>query len=63
MQVDEAQILAAERQQLFVDAVIAIAITLLALELPVPRGATNGEMLRAAWAARLEYIAFGISSW
>ena len=53
--------IAAERQTLFSDAVIAIAITLLALELPVPEGSTNAELLRSAVADRGEYLAFLIS--
>jgi len=57
----EGRMIAAERQTLFSDAVIAIAITLLALELPVPEGATNAELLRSAVADRGEYLAFLIS--
>lgn len=59
--VREGRAIAAERQTLFSDAVIAIAITLLALELPLPEGLTNAELLRAAAANRPEYAAFLIS--
>lgn len=58
---DERTTVRAERQQQFTDAVLAIAITLLALDLPVPTGSTNGAMLRAAWHDRDDYLAFGIS--
>jgi TMEM175 potassium channel family protein len=50
-----------ERLLLFTDAVVAIAITLLALELPVPKGGTNAELWHAAVEARPEYEAFLIS--
>ncbi|MCO6003538.1 TMEM175 family protein [Actinoallomurus purpureus] len=50
-----------ERMMLFTDAVVAIAITLLALELPVPKGGTNAELWHAALEARPEYKAFLIS--
>jgi uncharacterized membrane protein len=56
--------IAAERMTFFADAVIAIAITLLALELPVPGGAdlhTNAELWKALGEGRQEYIAFLIS--
>ena len=52
---------AADRLVFFVDAVIAIAMTLLALNLPLPAGSTNGEVLRSALDLRDEYIAFAIS--
>jgi uncharacterized membrane protein len=41
--------------------VVAIAITLLALGLPVPRGATNAELLRSAGDHLDDYLAFLIS--
>ncbi|HVW42240.1 MAG TPA: TMEM175 family protein [Amycolatopsis sp.] len=52
---------AADRLVFFVDAVIAIAMTLLALSLPLPQGSTNTEVLRSALDLRDEYIAFAIS--
>lgn len=56
-----AGILNKERLVFFSDAVVAIAITLLALELPVPEGATNAEVLHAFGEHSAEYIAFLIS--
>jgi uncharacterized membrane protein len=53
--------LAAERLTFFSDAVVAIAITLLALVLPVPRGATNAELWRSAGDHLDDYLAFLIS--
>jgi uncharacterized membrane protein len=57
----EVRAVAAERLTFFSDAVIAIALTLLALDLPVPRGDTDGALLRSAFDHREEYLAFGIS--
>jgi len=57
----EARAIAAERLTFFADAVVAIAITLLALELPVPKGLTNADLLHAASEHRGDYIAFLIS--
>src|SRR4051812_13800152 len=52
---------AAERLTFFADAVIAIAITLLALDLWVPEGTTNRELLHSAYVHRADYIGFLIS--
>ncbi|MEU4245814.1 TMEM175 family protein [Amycolatopsis sp. NPDC026612] len=57
----ETRALAAERLTFFSDAVVAIAITLLALELPLPEGATSAELLRSLGHHRSEYISFLIS--
>jgi uncharacterized membrane protein len=57
----EVRALAAERLVFFSDAVVAIAITLLALDLPVPDGVTNGDMLRTVAEHPDEYLAFLIS--
>jgi uncharacterized membrane protein len=54
----------AERVVFFSDAVVAIAITLLALDLPLPRttdSTTNGQMLHALGAGWPSYLAFIIS--
>jgi uncharacterized membrane protein len=53
--------IAAERLTFFADAVIAIAITLLALELPVPEGDTNHAVLHSLYLNRGDYISFVIS--
>jgi uncharacterized membrane protein len=53
--------IAAERLTFFADAVIAIAITLLALDLGAPEGNTNQAVLHSAWEHRGEYISFVIS--
>ncbi|WP_141846296.1 TMEM175 family protein [Lapillicoccus jejuensis] len=52
---------AAERLVFFSDAVVAIALTLLAIELPVPRGATGSALLDSLGEGFPEYLAFGIS--
>jgi uncharacterized membrane protein len=57
----EVRAIAAERLTFFADAVIAIAITLLALELPRPEGSTNAEVLHSVAEHRAEYLAFLIS--
>jgi uncharacterized membrane protein len=57
----EVRAIAVERLTFFADAVIAIAITLLALDLPVPTGETNRELLHSVGAHYPEYIAFLIS--
>ena len=60
----EAELRAAERVISFSDAVIAIAITLLALALPVPgstRNLTDGQFLHALRAGWPDYFAFLIS--
>jgi uncharacterized membrane protein len=50
-----------ERLLLFSDAVVAIAITLLALELPIPHGETSHEFVSSVRHNGEHYIAFGIS--
>ncbi|WP_424215758.1 TMEM175 family protein (plasmid) [Streptomyces sp. BI20] len=52
---------AADRLTAFVDAAIAIALTLLALDLPVPSGDTTAAMFDSVAAHGKEYLAFGIS--
>jgi len=53
--------IAAERLVFFSDAVVAIAITLLALELPLPEGPNSAELLRSLGHHQSEYISFLIS--
>ena len=59
----EVQVLSAERLTFFSDAVVAIAITVLALDLPVPKpdGSTNHAFWAALVRERTDYIAFMIS--
>ncbi len=59
--VSEVQSGAAERMVFFSDAVVAIAMTLLALELPVPTGASMSEVLAFFQDHRDEYLAFALS--
>jgi uncharacterized membrane protein len=57
----DVELVSAERLVFFSDAVVAIAITLLALALPVPHGATSRTLLKAMWADRDAFLAFFIS--
>jgi uncharacterized membrane protein len=50
-----------DRLTLFSDAVVAIAITLLAIDLPVPVGATTQAFLHSVGAHKWEYFAFLLS--
>ncbi len=57
----EVQLFAAERLAFFTDAVVAIAITLLALDLKVPEGASWSAIWSAIGANANGYVAFLIS--
>ena len=57
----EVNLFAAERLAFFTDAVVAIAITLLALELKVPEGDSWAQVRHSIGSLSAEYIAFGIS--
>lgn len=57
----EVELGSAERLAFFSDAVVAIAITLLALELPVPHGGDNGQVLHQLRENLDEYLSFLIS--
>ena len=52
---------AAERLTFFTDAVAAIALTLLAIELPVPEGFSPAELWQSVGENSYEYLAFAIS--
>jgi uncharacterized membrane protein len=52
---------AADRLTAFSDAVVAIAITLLALDLPIPAGATVAAFRNSFWHNSPAYIAFLVS--
>lgn len=54
----ETDFIAAERLIFFSDAVAAIAITLLALGLPVPRGSTDPVVLDSLRSHSSAYLAF-----
>jgi uncharacterized membrane protein len=60
----EAEFISAERLIFFSDAVVAIAITLLAFALPIPHiaaGASNATLWDAIWAKHIDFFAFLIS--
>jgi uncharacterized membrane protein len=57
----EVAAVAAERLAFFSDAVVAIAITLLAIELPVPEGVGAAELWEAMTDDAAEYLGFLIS--
>lgn len=57
----ESQARAVDRMTFFSDAVVAIAITLLAIDLPAPTGATVPEFLSSARHNSGHYLAFLIS--
>jgi uncharacterized membrane protein len=54
---------ATDRVIFFSDAVVAIAITLLAIDLPVPRGSSMSAFLSSVHANGFHYLAFLVSFW
>ncbi len=62
-EIDEPEVRAAavERLTFFSDAVVAIALTLLALDLPLPSGTTNRQVLGSLQAHWNDYFVFVIS--
>ena len=54
---------AAERLTFFSDAVVAIAMTLLAIDLPVPGGGTVSVFLGLGLSTRGHYATFLTPSW
>jgi uncharacterized membrane protein len=54
---------ASERLMFFSDAVVAIAMTLLALALPVPHGDTVSQFLHSVNSDHTQYLAFLVSFW
>ncbi|GAA2102106.1 TMEM175 family protein [Streptomyces albiaxialis] len=58
---EEVRAAATARLTAFVDAAVAIALTLLALDLPVPSGDSTDAMLRSVSDHGREYLAFAVS--